>query len=132
MVIKLRQFFMKKITIFALSLFIFTVTLILTLAFFNGAAIQKKSVVIETNTASSSAVQVDNSTKKTVGLLRELYPDRLGLQLADGQTYFFTFSDDFQVNDNQDLKIDQKIKLVYQGDLTDEKIIASAAEVLAN
>lgn len=123
---------MKKITIFVFSLFIFTVTLILTLAFFNAATTQKKSVVMETNTASSSAVQVDNSTKKTVGLLRELYPDRLGLQLADGQTYFFTLSNDFQVNDNQDLKIGQKIKLVYQGDLTDEKIIVSAVEILVN
>lgn len=123
---------MKKIIIFAFSLFIFTITLVLTLAFLSSFFKQNLVITTQNFDASVSAVAIDNSTKKTVGLVRELYPDRLGLQLADGNTYFFIFASDFQVNDNQDLKIGQKIKVVYQGDLTDEKIIATAAEVLAD
>lgn len=123
---------MKKIIIFAFSLFIFTITLVLTLAFFSSFFKQNPVITTQNFDASASAVAIDNSTKKTVGLVRELYPDRLGLQLADGNTYFFIFASDFQVNDNQDLKIGQKIKVVYQGDLTDEKIIATAAEILSN
>lgn len=124
---------MKKIFFFALPLFVFTVTLVLTLAFFQTSLATKPSITITTNSdASTSATKVNQLSKKTVGQIRELYPDRLGLQLADGKIYFFTFSDDFQVKDNQDLKIDQKAKVIYQGDLTDEKIVTTGVEVLTN
>lgn len=124
---------MKKISFFALSLFVFTVTLVLTLAFFQTSPATKPTAIMTTNfDASISAAKVDQLSKKTVGQIRELYPDRLGLQLADGKIYFFTFSTDFQVKNNQDLKINQKVKVIYQGDLTDEKIVASGVEILTN
>lgn len=71
-------------------------------------------------------------TKKTVGILAEIFDDRLGLQLADANTYFFQFAPDFQVLAGQpsDLTVGQKIKVVYTGDLTAADLVTQSVQIL--
>ncbi len=66
-------------------------------------------------------------SKKTVGIVAEIAGHRLGLQLADANTYYFTLADTI---DTEAIKVNQKIKLTYQGDLADQNLIASDFQIL--